>query len=203
MARSRALSCGTLPIWTIWPIMSRPCWFKVRSRGMSVTRSWLASWVAIQLPPITWSSLAHQPFSTVQTSTSLTSRLVRGFAIFRGGMERRPLLCVPSRDWLTKAEQFYAARCFYDEDQARYPGRVSTASPASLARTPGRPQTRRVPALLHLSARHGTVRLYGGRRFSALPGNNGSQQGQRTLGGPDERYFNSRTRGGYRFSTCA
>src|SRR6266704_5376844 len=95
-----------------------------------------------------------------------------------------------SRDWFAKAEQFYAARRFYDEDQARYRGRISPASPAGLARAPGRPQARGVPELFHLPARHGAFRLYGGRGFSALPGDNGSQPGQRTLGGPDERYFN-------------
>ena len=93
---------------------------------MSVTRSRLASWVAIRLAPITWSFLAHQLFSTVQTSTSLTSRFVYSFVrLFGEDIQRRPILCIPSRDWLTKAEQFYAAHCFYDENQARYPGRVS------------------------------------------------------------------------------
>src|SRR5260221_14359618 len=105
---------------------------------------------------------------------------------------------MPSRDWLTKAEQFYAAHRFYDEDQAWYRGRVPSASPAGLARRPGGPQERRGPELLHLFSGYGAFRLYGGRWFSSLPGDNGSQFGQGTLGGPKEPYFTPAKRGGDR-----
>src|SRR5260370_14164264 len=109
---------------------------------MSEKRSQLANWVAIQLALVTWFCLARQPFSTVQTSTSLISRLVRHFS--GRHVERTASLHVLSGQWKQAqhyrgAEQFYAAHCFYDEDQARYPGRISPASPASLARAPAIP----------------------------------------------------------------
>src|SRR6266849_7568674 len=80
MARSKALNCGILATWVTWPIMSRPCWQRARSKGMSARRSQLASWAAIPLAPITWYCSAPRQFSTVQISTSSTSKLVRHFS---------------------------------------------------------------------------------------------------------------------------
>src|SRR6266699_238391 len=118
------------------------------------------------------------------------------------GLAPAMLTCTLCFIRLSGTEQFYAAHRFYDEDQARYRGGISPASPAGLARAPGGPEARGMPELLHLSAGYRAFRFYGGRGFSALPGDNGDQPGQRTLGGPNERYFNPRNRGRYRFSTC-
>src|SRR5450759_124137 len=81
----------------------------------------LASLVALPLVPTMWSCLAHQRCSTVQTSTSSTSRLVRHCTGRRVG--KTTSLHVLSRS-AHKGREFYAAHRFYDEDQARHRGRV-------------------------------------------------------------------------------
>src|ERR1700682_3883801 len=159
MARSRALSCGTPATWATWPIMSRPCWHRARSRGLLARRSRLASWEATPSALITLCCLAHQLFSTLQTSTSSTSRLVRHGIRRRVGKATSLHAPWPSAH---KGRECNAAHCFYDEDKAWHRGRVSTAPPAGLARTPGGSQACRVPELLDLPARHGAFRLHGG-----------------------------------------